>query len=81
METCGRADVRVWKILRGLSPRANYTERASDRRLSTNLMPTFAYRGVSRSQRDGSPTAIFWAFYTGTATFSSKQLLNCTERG
>jgi hypothetical protein len=36
--------------------------RPSDRRLSTKLMPTFADRGVSSSQRGGSPTAVFSAF-------------------
>jgi hypothetical protein len=38
-------------ILRGLSPRANYT----DRRLSAKLVPTFARIGLSRSQPGGSP--------------------------
>jgi hypothetical protein len=43
--------------LRGLSPRANYTDRAiaACRR---SLLPRFADRGVSRSQRGGSPTAV-----------------------
>jgi hypothetical protein len=36
--------------------------RPSDRRLSTKLVPTFADRGVSRSQSDGSPTAVILAF-------------------
>jgi hypothetical protein len=31
------------KILRGLSPRANYTD--SDRHMSAKLLPTFADRG------------------------------------
>jgi hypothetical protein len=31
----------------------------SVRRLSRNLVPTFEDRGVSRSQRGGSPTAVF----------------------
>jgi hypothetical protein len=39
---------------RGLSPPANY----NDRRLSANLRSTFADRGVSRSRRGGSPTAV-----------------------
>jgi hypothetical protein len=34
------------------------TNRPSFRRLSTKLVPTFAERGVSRSQRGGSPTAV-----------------------
>jgi hypothetical protein len=32
--------------------------RSSDRRLSVKLVPTFADRGVSRSQRGESPTAV-----------------------
>jgi hypothetical protein len=42
-------------------------------------MPTFADRGVSLSQRGGSPTAVISDFYTGAATFSFMQLLNCTH--
>src|SRR5215475_12847784 len=40
--------------LRGLSPRANYTDRQSGRRRSAKLVPTFADRGVSRGQRNES---------------------------
>jgi hypothetical protein len=40
--------------LSGLSPLANYT-RPNDRCLSAKLMLTFVDRGVSRSQRNGSP--------------------------
>jgi hypothetical protein len=36
--------------------------RLSDHRLSAKLVPTFADRGVSRSQRGGSPTAIISVF-------------------
>jgi hypothetical protein len=39
------------------SPQANYTDRASDRRLSTKLVPTFAERGclvVSATDPPGS---------------------------
>jgi hypothetical protein len=32
--------------------------RSSDRYLSDKLVPTFADRGISRSQRSGSPTAV-----------------------
>jgi hypothetical protein len=46
----------------------NELYRPSDRRLSAKLVPSFAVRGVSRSQRGGSP-----------ATFSSRQLLICTH--
>jgi hypothetical protein len=46
--------------------------RPSDRRLSAKLVPTFADRGVSRSQRDGPPTAVISDLLTGAATFSFK---------
>jgi hypothetical protein len=46
--------------LRGLSPQANYTNR--DCLLSAKLVPTFADRGVLRSQRGGSPTAVISVF-------------------
>jgi hypothetical protein len=36
--------------------------RPIDRRLSVKLVPTFADRGVSRSQRNGSPKAIISHF-------------------
>jgi hypothetical protein len=36
--------------------------RPSDRRLSSKLVPTFADRGVSRSQRGLSPTAVISIF-------------------
>jgi hypothetical protein len=44
--------------LRGLSPRANYTDRATDRRLSAKLVSTFGDRRVSRSQSGRSLTAV-----------------------
>jgi hypothetical protein len=47
--------------LRGLSPRANYTDRATAT-LSAKLMPTFSDRGVSCSQRGGSPTAVISSY-------------------
>jgi hypothetical protein len=42
----------------------------SDHRLSAKSVPTFADRGVSRSQRGGSPYARNLVFYTEPATFS-----------
>jgi hypothetical protein len=36
--------------------------RPSDRRLSEKLVPTFANRGVSRSQHGGSSTPVFSVF-------------------
>jgi hypothetical protein len=42
------------------SPQANYTD--WDRRLLAKLIPTFADRGVSRSQRGGSPTVFNLSF-------------------
>jgi hypothetical protein len=40
----------------------NELYRRSDRSLSENLVPTFAVRGVSRSLRGGSPTAVISIF-------------------
>ena len=56
--------------LRGLSPRANYTDwaAAAGRR---NLCQLFADRGVSRGQRNGFPRPLISVFWTGTATFYS----------
>jgi hypothetical protein len=45
--------------LHGLSPQANYSDQ---RRLSAKLTPTFADKGVSRSQHGGSPMAVISAF-------------------
>jgi hypothetical protein len=53
--------------------------RPSEGSLSVKLAPTFADRGVSRSQHGGSPTAVISDFYSGAASFSSKQLLSCTH--
>jgi hypothetical protein len=39
--------------LRGLSPQANYTDRATA--AVGEVVPTFADRGVLRDQRNGSP--------------------------
>jgi hypothetical protein len=36
--------------------------RVSDSRLSAKLVPTFADKGVSRSQRGGFPTAVISVF-------------------
>jgi hypothetical protein len=44
--------------------------RPSDRRLPVKLVPTFAVRGVSRSQSGGFPTPVISTFWTGDATFS-----------
>ena len=49
--------------LRGLSPRANYTDRAA---------AAFADRGVSRGQRNGSPRPLIFVFWTRAATFLFK---------
>ena len=45
--------------------------RQSGRRRSANLVPTFADRGVSRGQRNGSPRPLISVFWTGAATFYS----------
>jgi hypothetical protein len=41
---------------------ASELHRPSDLRLSTKSMPTFADRGVSRSQLGGCPAAVFSVF-------------------
>jgi hypothetical protein len=46
--------------------------RPNDRTLSEKLVPSFEDRGVSRSERGGSPTAVIQVFETGTSTFSFK---------
>jgi hypothetical protein len=47
------------KKLRGLSPQANYTDRASDRRLSAKIVPTFADRGCCVVSATGPHGHIF----------------------
>jgi hypothetical protein len=51
---------------------ASELHRPSDRRLSAKLVPTFADRGVSLSQRGESPAVVISVFLTEAATFSSK---------
>jgi hypothetical protein len=46
--------------LRGLSPQANYTDRATA--AVGEVVPTFADRGVLRGQRNGSPRPLFSVF-------------------
>jgi hypothetical protein len=46
--------------LRGLSPQANYTDRATA--AVGEVMPTFADRGVLRGQRKGSPRPLISIF-------------------
>jgi hypothetical protein len=55
--------------LRGLSPRVTDACRRSQ-------CQRFAHKGLSARR---IPTAVFSVFYTEAATFSSKQLLNCTH--
>jgi hypothetical protein len=51
---------------------ASEVYRPSDRCLYAKLVPPSADRGVSRSQRGGSSTAVISVFYTEAATFSFK---------
>jgi hypothetical protein len=51
---------------------ANEQYRPSDCRLSAKLVPALADRGMSRSQRGGTPTAVISIFETGAATFFLK---------
>jgi hypothetical protein len=55
--------------LHGLSPQANYTDRLSGRRLSAKLVPTLADRGVSRGQRNDSPTVVNVGFLDRSRRF------------
>jgi hypothetical protein len=46
--------------LRGLSPQANYTDRATA--AVSEVVPTFADRGVLRGQRNGFPRPLISVF-------------------
>jgi hypothetical protein len=48
------------KKLRGLSPQANYTDRATS--AVGEVVPTFADRGVLRGRRNGSPRPLISVF-------------------
>jgi hypothetical protein len=48
------------KKLRGLSPQANYTDRATA--AVGEVVPTFADRGVLRGLRNGSPRPLISVF-------------------
>jgi hypothetical protein len=54
-----------------LSPQANYTDWATAT-CRRNLVSTFVYRGVSRGQRDGSPTVVNLSFLDRSRYFSFK---------
>jgi hypothetical protein len=56
--------------LRGLSPQANYTDRATT--AVGEVVPTFAGRGVLRGKRNGSPRPLISVFYTRAGTSSFK---------
>jgi hypothetical protein len=55
---CGSRSLSV--KLRGLSPQANYTDRATA--AVGEVVPTFADRGVLRGQRNGSPRPLISVF-------------------
>jgi hypothetical protein len=57
--------LKAWKFLkqnklRGLSPQANYPDRATA--AVAEVVPTFADRGVLRGQRNGSPRPLISVF-------------------
>jgi hypothetical protein len=54
-----------------LSPRANYTDWATDT-CRRNLVSTFVDRGVSRGQRGGFPTVVNLSFLDRSLYFSFK---------
>ena len=48
---------------------------------SAKLVPTFADKGVSRGQRNGSPRPLISVFWTGASTFySSSSSIDLTRR-
>jgi hypothetical protein len=57
--------------LRGLQS-ASELYRLIDRHLSTNLVPTFGDRGMSRGQRGGSPTVVNLSYLDRSRYFSFK---------
>jgi hypothetical protein len=62
-----------------LSPQAKYTDWATAT-CRRNLVPTFVDRGVSRGQRDGSPTVVIVSFLDRSQYFSFKYLLSTLTR-
>jgi hypothetical protein len=59
---------RIKNVLHGYYPLSELN-RQSGRHFSAKLVPTFAVRGVSRGQSNGSPWPLTSVFYTGAATF------------
>ena len=55
--------------------------RQNGRRRSAKLVPTFADRGMSRGQRNGSPRPLISVFWTGAATFFVQVSPQLTSRG
>jgi hypothetical protein len=55
-----QSNYTIEKKLRGLSPQANYTDRATA--AVGEVVPTFADRGVLRGQRSGSPRPLISVF-------------------
>jgi hypothetical protein len=56
------------------SPQANYTDWATV--TASEVAPTFVDKKLSRDQSNESLRLLFSVLYTGTPTFSFKQLLN-----
>jgi hypothetical protein len=73
----GLSVIKIWSAgsnktnFLAFSAQAKYTDRSTEtcRRI---LVPTFADRGVSRGQRDGTPTAINLSFVDRSRYFSFK---------
>ena len=55
--------------------------RQSDCRRSAKLVPTFADRGVSRGQRNGSPRSLISVYRTWIATYFIQVAPQLTLRG
>jgi hypothetical protein len=60
-----------WLVSMAFRPQASYTDRVRGRPWSVKLVPTFAGRGVSHGQYNGSSRSLISAFSTGAATFHS----------
>ena len=55
--------------------------RQSSRRRSAKLVPTFADRGVSRGQRNGSPRPLISVYRTWISTYFIQVAPQLTSRG
>ena len=69
-----------FKMFSGASALQGF-DRQSGRRRSAKLVPTFADRGVSRGQRNGSPRPLISVYRTWIATYFIQIAPQLTSRG